>query len=252
MLCDPLVMSDDLNVTVGKWLDEAGLGLELRTARAVAQAGLQVLEGYTFTDPTQGTDREGDVLGYKVLDAAREAPYSFAVAIECKDTDAVWIGVRQATGGMPNPNKSTSWYAAEQSDIAERAVARGIEDGLLSGSDLRLSCSRVVVGPPNQQRKNAAYDAVRQVLSAASAVRGSGMPEETDRQGNLQQSPGVSLAVIVTTARLFRAALGDDNQLHHEQVSRLDVFGEINGERRPVIIINEGELEPLLGKVAAL
>jgi hypothetical protein len=88
-------MGEDFLDGVGQWLEKSGHAFELRTARAFREGGAEpVSMSFSYTDPTSGALREGDVLAQFAWTAMNNTPASVEVVVECKSgRDHPWVAL---------------------------------------------------------------------------------------------------------------------------------------------------------------
>lgn len=227
-------MGEDLKEKLETWLVENGHALELRTARALRRSGLPVFEGFRYRDGRDSAVREGDIL---IRFPQQNVGLEIALVIECKQTVSTWVGVRDSTPRKRSLQKLADMATAQHGDANADDTISGLVDALPWLLDDMTCCSRVVEAFTKPGSKNSAYDAVRQVASAARGITHD-MDDEIDERGKLVVT-GAVIGVIVTTARLFIYGLNRQGDTTIDEVDQYWVMADAPDGERPVLVMRE-------------
>lgn len=223
-----------------EWLTTSGQALELRVARRLMPAQLEVFDPFFYEDPSTREPREGDVVAWP-RNAHRDEPRVVAV-FECKYTEKQekqWVGIKSSSRATRPRELGWQWlsWSGELCDpeFEARAVASVTRKGLLDPAN--HPCTKIET---THVKNNPAWNACRQALSAA---QGLGMAELTSHGSYGPITTGVVVAVVVTTANLRVAALGRDGNMHVEATDCFEVLcPSPTGQLRPVLVMNESRL----------
>lgn len=202
---------------VRTWLQRSGYPLEFRVAAAFREAGFAVYQGihYQSEDPDATGARDVDVLAVRqeLVQQHLMTQCSVVFVIECKSSPAPWILFRsRIEGGKWEATEALRMNAVSELDVfgaleleqdpwalripasaAFRVAAvagkasAGVRDG--SGPDS---------GRDRGSQRDHAFDAVRQVVSAADGVL----------RENPKHLPTIAIPVIVVSARLYAVKFG--------------------------------------------
>jgi hypothetical protein len=221
----------------------------MRVARGLRESGAIVRPAFHFTDVVTGLVRETDVVAEfawdEQLHQTPNLPCSLTAIVECKSSrKQPWVAFR-GEGPRAAADELQQWFSwayAPYTPVTERLPNLWIGEEPFTEA---RPASHVVAAKFGDREKttdgkepNPAHDAVRQVLSAAAAMR----KEYLDRQG-LEKRGLFVIPVIVTAARLFNCWLDDDAVAQLEPTERIDVWGYgSDGTRARVYVMNEGAL----------
>ena len=164
----------------------------------------------------------------------RDSP--LIVTIECKHTTkGPWVGVMHET-------------AARRSEM-QPSAALALGDDATMVSDLAFAtlqhpdppCGGIYLAAGRGSDRNTAYDATRQALAAARAVGLARLNTGTDPDSLQDRLLGGVLALVVTTAPLFRARLAPGGELALQQVDELEVMTEsLSGSHSVTVLTRAG------------
>lgn len=247
-------MNDEsaLLASVREWLERGGYVLELEVARALNRWGAVVDQGYHYTDPVSGKDREGDLRAWVPLNPGSDGDgplHRLQLFIECKATNAPWIFfVGEASGaiGPWQPGRNTQ----NSCGICESTLAAVWEMGRAQ------HVAYAVTEKHNASAADHAYQAVQQVTSSVIAE----YIEDIHWAGHdtlLGETTDVAMPVVVTTSPLIACALDYSGGVTLREVDRILIRAtrtEVPAERGDgihVAVVRAAALESLLGDVKA-
>jgi hypothetical protein len=242
------------------WLHRSGYPLEFRVAAAFREAGFTVYQGvhYPAENPEAVGARDIDVLAVRE-EFTQKHPMtrsSVIFVVECKTSPVPWVLFRSnAEGGKWEAVGSLRMNAVSDLDVlgaldleqdpwalrmpanaafGAAAVAGkgrvGVQDG--GGSDS---------GPGRSSQRDFAFDAIRQVVSAADGI--------------LHESPAhipsVAIPVVVVSARLYALSFaGETEEIIEVPWERILWRGDRTAASRAVDIVSEKGLASYVGEGA--
>lgn len=240
-------MGDDFLGGVRQWLEKSGHAFELRIARAFREGGARPVDlSFTYTDPTSGTLREGDVLAQFGWTALNDTPASVEVVVECKSGRThPWVAFYDKA--FARGAELEDWvYFAHGPVVGVTGPLADIWIGHAPFDATRIA-SHLVAAHGNDSH-NPASDAVRQVLSAADARRNRYVERQAhDRRGC------VVVPVVVTGARLVECRLDADGTVGLEEVASAVVAGPRRGEKPArVFVVTESAVSQFAHSILEL
>lgn len=228
---------------VRKWLESSGRALELRAARTLRQVGLASVEpSLSYKDVVTDRLRETDVVARFTWLSMESVPSSITAAVECKSgRKHAWVAFYADDEFEPRKDLD-DWVTFAHGPFV--GVTQGLPE-LWIGQDpfVRTPVATHVVAARNadsgtEDDKNPAGDAVRQVLSATSAIRSRYIANQTSERIGL-----VCVPIIVTSAPLISCRLDDRGDVQIEPVEQVDVWGyDERGVRRRIYVRSEKSL----------
>lgn len=239
-------MGEDLKEKLESWLVEHGHALELRTARALRQSRLPVIEGFRYRDGRDSAVREGDIL---IRVPQENSDLEIALVVECKQTVSTWVGIRDSTPRRRSLRKLADMATAQHGSANEDDAIKGLVDALPWLMGDMTSCSRVVEAFTKPSSKNSAHDAVRQVASAARGIT-NGMDDKLEEQYGELVVTGAVVGVIVTTARLFTYGLNRQGDTTVDEVDQYWVMADVPDGVRPVLVMREDAVPELVANLS--
>lgn len=198
--------------SVRAWLERGGYVLEMQVARLLAGQNLSIEQGYRYTDPVTGKEREGDLTGFMDFDTIDDHWHALDLVIECKSTTAPWVGFIGHTGG--NGPFTAGSYLDADCDLCMAMLLRFAELRRESPNVYALTEKRSGNG------KDYAYEAVQQ---AASAVLGRYSSAGFDGHADTKIVTMLAVPIVVTESPLFTCALDGDGNVILEPVARMTV-----------------------------
>lgn len=199
---------------VREWLEKGGFVLEMQVARALGGWGAVVDQGFRYSDPVTGKEREGDLRAWVTLSRG-EPLHRLHVFAECKATAAPWVffvGERSDTVGPWQPGQHTDPHCEICSATLSAARSMGRP----------LHAAYAVSEKRNANAPDHAYQAVQQVASAVIAEYG----DEIHWGGHdmlLMDATEVAVPIVVTTSPLVACALDHGGDVVMEEVDRIIV-----------------------------
>ncbi|MFB7887501.1 hypothetical protein ACFCZ3_05650 [Cellulosimicrobium cellulans] len=246
------IPQDRLLGDVRQWLEKGGYALEMRVALSLRKRTNLLAQGYTYKDPATGLEREADVWG-AILVNSKDPLHSIDIFIECKQTDAPWIGFK-SHGGLNGPISFWDYYDDEC------AVCSGVEHSLHAflapiPEAYAITEKRSREKQGRQGSRDLAYEAVQQAANAFLASR----VDIDEIQGHPADSrvvSGPTLAIVVTTSPIVVASLDGGGELVLEETDSLKVLvprqGLGDSEGVEVLVVNLDALEATLDALATL
>jgi hypothetical protein len=232
-MCNGLSVSGDVQDRMLAWLEESGRALETRVGRSLWRGGANsVVQSSIYRDPLTGQAREVDVLASFEWTGMRNVGCSITAVVECKSgRKQPWIAMQDARS-MGRVTKLVNWvFAADFPNTGIEGQATEAWLGLDPFDDPSVA-SHVLTAFKDEV--NPAGDAVRQVLSAAEALR-------TQHLVGPQSVGLVLIPVVVTAAPLYNCVLSDEGEMTLSEVDQFVVWGysPIQHERRRVYVRSE-------------
>ena len=111
-------------------------------------------------------------------------------------------------------------------------------------------CGAIYLAAGQGADPNTAYNATRQALAAARALGRDRLQADHDPATSKKRHHGATLAVVVTTAPLFRAELDVLGELELRPADELDVGTDAQSERRPVTVLTRRGLVSWANRLA--
>lgn len=246
-------MTGDLKHSILDWLETSGRTLELRTGRAfrTAKAG-PVRMSFEYTDTKTGTVREGDVLAEFRWTGPENLPCSITAVVECKSSrKKPWVAFYERQLSFPTSLSKVVAYAhAPFQGGLEGLDSVYLDVDIFNERDMASSIASAFGKDPNSNdssEPNSASDAVRQVLSATSAMRKKYVESfHTDKRGL------VLVPMVVTAAPLFKCRLDAAGEVELEEVEQLVVEAPWEGDTARVIVLHETELPVIAAQLRAI
>lgn len=241
--------SDGLIEKLYSWLDTSGRALELRVTRRFREARAMVSPSFAFIDTVTGLGRETDVVAefewQAKLSQTTDLSCSLTAVVECKSSKKhPWVAFRE---GSPRASSSNlddwfAWAFAPFTPVTDRLPSLWIWEEPFTERQPATHVVAARIGETGSasasNEQNLANDAIRQVLSACTAMRRSYI----DRQGREQRGLFL-LPVVVTSARLFNCTLSNDGQPVLAETDAFDVWAAgHDGRRTRVYVMNENRL----------
>lgn len=203
-----------LDAKVANWIETTGAPVEMRAARALIEAGLDVEQSQYYTDPASGQPREVDLVAGLEQRSSTGQRLVVQAIVECKYAVSPWVLFRPPAEHSTSMNRIneriTTHYGAEWLKAASqdrRLRWDGIWDSdTQPGYSLRTS-HPTSTGDPAKRRdegKDFAYEALTTVTKATDSIA-----------RTLNDSPddvvlGVLFPVIMICGILFEARLDED------------------------------------------
>ncbi len=230
------VSGDELEA-VERWLEKSGHAFELRVARIFRTAGARPVDlSFPYTDKNTGVQREGDVLAHFRWESIQGVPASIEAVVECKSgSDKPWVLFYDRTMAKAADIKRWAYFMHGPFNGVTESLG-DIWEGSPPFDQMQVA-SHVVTAHADD-RANAAGNAVRQVVSAASGRTQHYLERQSsDRRGV------VVIPVLATTQSLFRCALADDGTLKVEpiHIGVVGAAGDLNPQAR-VFVVTEAAL----------
>lgn len=238
-------MDDKLEGRLREWLETSGRSLELRVSRTLRAAGAGVRPSFRFVDPTSRQLRESDVLAQFGWPGPQGIPCSLTAVVECKSSRKhPWVAFydRRLT-----PAKSlSSWFTFAHGPFTT------ITDPLLElwkGSppfdEMRVATHAVAAFAGDH---DPVHDALRQVLSAAGAIRDDYISHQVERRVGL-----VVMPLIVIEAPIVRCSLDQSGAINLQEVDLVHVWANgVSDSPQRVYVLNEGRLAAFAQALANL
>lgn len=225
------------------WLETSGRALELRTGRAFRAAkATPVRLSFEYIDTISGLVREGDVLAEFRWTGPENLPCSITAVVECKSSrKKPWVAFYDRRLSYPTSlTKVVAYARAPFQDALKELDSFYLEVDIFNERDVAASIASAFGKEPNSNdtsEPNSASDAVRQVLSATSALRKKYVDAfHTDKRGL------VLVPMVVTAAPLFKCRLDGAGDVELEEVEQLVVEAPWEGGVARVVVLHESEL----------
>jgi hypothetical protein len=244
-----LRVNAELVEKISRWAETSGRALELRTARAVRSGGaIWVHQAVTYSDPTTGTQREGDVIG-SFRSATQRLSLTLELAVECKSGKKhPWVALVDRSRAGFSPSRIQTWCATDDETwpgtTAER-VAQTISERPSFNVDGTAVHAAAALGDDSQ---NVAMNAARQALAFARARA---------RGRFLNDPPGTVplkavLPIVVSNAPFFTCELDEDGEISVEPIDQFDVLvPDESGYLSRVYVRNEASFGALVRDLAS-
>lgn len=234
-------LKDGTEEYVRTWLEKSGRALEMRVARTIRKIGdAVVVPSYSYVDVVTGQSREGDVLAKFEWTSVESVGCSITAAIECKSSRKhPWVAF-YSDSLFPPREDLRDWATFAHgpfNGVTQQLPGRWIGREPFTRDDV---ATHVVAARSDDgaDEKNPAGDAIRQVLSAASAIRAQYIDNQVRERVGL-----VCIPVIVTEAPLLTCQLSEDGEIALEKVRQFDVWGyDATGVRQRVYVRCENSL----------
>jgi hypothetical protein len=255
---NPLGDEGKLLGDVRDWLERGGYVLEMRVALMLRAHTNILSQGYTYTDPTTGREREADVWGVVFLVEVEGHTHAVTLVIECKQTQAPWIAFK-SHGGLNGP--VTLWDCYDD----DCPGCSGIDEDLYTLMRTVPNAYAITEKRTKEKQlgqghngKDHAYEAVQQ----AANVFLSGKPQKPADQGqeghpDPVRVTGITIPMVVTTSPLVLAHLdAGTGEIVLEEVDRVNVMvsraGLDDAEGIEVLVVRLDALGVVLDEIAKL
>lgn len=223
----------DVVAKLSEWITRTGYPLELRTGNLLKKElpKWEVYPGFTYFDApeTEENVREIDLLVETNL-PSEHLEVMYSAVIECKNTRQPWVGFTNnliakfdGDATLFDPTVLSFVTVHDPTDPKKRleSTRRALKLHLGSSGPCRTPPAHILTeGHRQPGQRDAAFNAIRQVVSAASYIS----------KGMLHAPPytGYAIAVvapvIVTSGRIFSATYRDDtDSIELAEVDRLSV-----------------------------
>lgn len=241
-------MNDELEARLRSWLETSGRSLELRVARALQSAGAAVQPSFNYLDAASGQLRESDVLARFGWVGAEKVPCNLAVVVECKSSAQYpWLAFYNDRSHQ-QPSDLNSWFTFAHGPFT--TITEPLYDLWKSQPPLDTNqvATHLTAAFTKPEGRDTVHDALRQVLSAATALREDYIVHQASRREGL-----VIMPVVVTEAPLVRCSLNDNGQIDLADANLVQVWAyTTDGSRHRVYVLSEAALSKFAIAVAAL
>lgn len=248
-------MSEKLLTDVQTWLEEGGYVLEMRVALMVRAHTNLLWQGYTYTDPTTGVEREADVAGVIMLADVDGHTHSASLVIECKQTQAPWVAFKRTSGGGNGP--MSPWDCYDEECDACSQIGEDFYQLLHVVPDA-YAITEKRSGRGAERGKDMAYEAVQQAANVFLSGRPV-KPLDAGQEGHPDPArvTGITMPIVVTTSPLVLAELTEETgEVALETVDRVNVHVSREGldddaDGVDVLVVRLDALGELLEEIAA-
>jgi hypothetical protein len=244
-------MDDEASVIadVRGWLEGGGYVLEMRVARALARRHIGVDQGFAYTDPETGKEREGDISAMIDVDTDDDHWHMLDLVIECKNTTAPWVGFHGEKWG--NGPWTAGSYMDPKCDLCDAMLHAFQELRRTAPSVYALTEKRL----RSAKTKDHAYESVRQVSSAMLGKYGE---SRWDGHPDTSVVTVLGVPVVVTQSPLIMCTLGDAGGVELASVDRMNVtvprldLPEAASDGMEVLVVREAAFDSLVKELETL
>ena len=198
------------------WLNRGGYVLEMEVAAVCARQSPTYLEqGFRFSDPDTGKEREGDVIASFALEQSLATEHSLTLIFECKNTTAPWVGFVGRSAGLQAGwvgSRGYDWTCGEC-----RRVELAVEE--LFPTSPR---SYAITEKRSKNTVDHAWEGVQQAASALLAI------SPRDEAEASSHSPAGAMSdirsLVVTRSPLYTCTLTPDGRPQLQEVPSMNVL----------------------------
>jgi hypothetical protein len=209
---DASELIDDVRV----WLERGGYVLEMQVARIMRARNAMVEQGYRYTDPQTGQEREGDVTASIHRLEGSDHIHGYELLVECKATQSPWVVFlgRSDWANAWHPRQLFSLHCEECLDLA-----MNYNDFLREApTGYAMTEKRVLKG------KDHAYEALQQVTSSAISRFPETPAWQEEQHANVDDIKAIGVPVVVTESPLITCSLNADGTVDLRERDRVTVF----------------------------
>lgn len=230
---------EKLHDKVREWLSKQGYPLELEVGRQLRSAGFHdVYHGRFFRDPVTGKWRENDLLAVRhIFQERREGPVEAPLitvqfVIECKRSTKPWVVLASVARGVELQFPSGFLSGRIARALVAQAEMPNLGAGTQHGTGISLEAFgfdevrghgvvQAELGKGTRpNRRNAAYNAVRSAVAAATALANRADRHELAQlKSRKLAGAALRLPIVVCAAPLFLLRLDENGR---EQLTEVD------------------------------
>lgn len=218
-----------------EWLETSGRSLELRAARALQAAGARVQPSFKYTDPTSGQERESDVLAKFGWRGPQRLSCSITAVVECKSSKKyLWVAFYDRF--LDRARSLNSWFTfAHGPFTAVTDPLLELWDGMPPFDEMQVATHATAAFSGDN---DPIHDTLRQVLSAAGAVRDDYIRHQVERRVGL-----VVMPIVVVEAPILRCFLDESGAVSLEEVDLVHIWVRgLSGSPQRVYVLKESRL----------
>ena len=244
-------MTEDLIGSVQNWLAETGYPLEMRVASQLADGlrdyPLAHNPNYMYEDPQTGQSREADYV-YDSHNGNSYVSLVMTVVVECKATTNPWVIFSRDQNNILEPGPIVDFDSGivtyQHQEVGQLSeLTRTISAKMERANPGSRRPGYAIAEAFKKTGKDAAYDAVRQVVSASC-----GALANTFGPGDTRLGVAAAAPIVVTTSPVMEARLTSDRssiKVEHFGAGRLMVSGQ-TPLPTPVLVIEESLVNHLI------